>query len=102
MTIAKCTENGSNPPMFDLTLVEGGDERGKIHGPYIDFLIFPKNVGGGNIPTSAFFYVELEDLFKEFMKTYWNNSHGELTPPVIKMLREYADKLEQDLESRNK
>lgn len=29
MTIAKCTENGSNPPKFDLILIEGGYEGGE-------------------------------------------------------------------------
>lgn len=97
MTIARCTEGGLNPPKFDLTLVEGGSERGKIHGPYIDFNL-PDECWGGEYADAGVFYVELEDLLKEFIKTYWNNTHGELTPTVIKILREYADKIEQDLE----
>jgi hypothetical protein len=97
MTIAKCTENGLGQPRLDFDLKEGGTD----YGPYIDFE-FPSEYWYEEYTGVGVFYIELDALLKEFMKTYWNNSHGELTPRLIKMLREYADKLEQDLELRAK
>jgi hypothetical protein len=97
MTIAKCTENGLGQPQVDFTLVEGATK----HGPYIDFEL-PFEWLSEEYTGAGVFYFNLDDLLKEFINTYWDNSHGELTPRLIKLLREYADKIEQDLELREK
>lgn len=47
-----------------------------------------------------FFFVDLSVLLDEYINDYWDTSHGEETPVVIKMLRDYADKIEADLIKR--
>lgn len=102
MTTAKCTEDGANQPKFDFTLIEGLGTQDKFNpykGPYIDFEL-PDGCWEGEYEGPGVFWFSLEVLLEEFLKTYWNNSHGELTPKLIKMLREYADKIEQDIACR--
>lgn len=96
MTIAKCTKGGPGQPEIEFSLEEGNDKENF----YLDFLLpeecFPVGYKGLGI-----FHLNLEDLFEEFLNTYWKHTYGEQTPRLIKMLREYADKIEKDLEVRN-
>jgi len=98
MAIAKCSENGIGYPSIDFRLHEGGSTE-KDQDVYISFELpwdcLPDEYDGANVG-----YFLLEDLIKDFLLEYWDNSHGEFTPRVIKLLREYADKIERDLKLR--
>ena len=97
MTIARCTENSPGQPEIEFSLEEGNDNEGF----YLDFLL-PEECWPTDYNGLGIFHLNLEGLFKEFLNTYWKHTFGEQTPRLIKKLREYADKIEQDLEQRLK
>lgn len=92
MVRAKCTEKGACQPVYDFCCTEDD-------APYIDFELpegcWPEGYDGAGV-----FTVDFEDLLKDYLENYWDETHGELTPLMVNLLRKYADKIEQDLKKR--
>lgn len=95
MTLARCIKGGPGQPEIAFSLEEGNDNENF----YLNFLL-PEKCWPIDYEGLGIFHLNLEDLFEEFLKTYWEHTFGEQTPRLIKMLRKYADKIEQDLELR--
>ena len=86
---------------INVCLCEGysgsGEDKKNAHAPEISLRLTDELVECG-LP--EYLYVELPVLLDEFLEDYWEYSHGEETPILIKMLRDYADKIEADLVKR--
>ena len=103
MTLAVVADYDDCDDLFpiDVYLCEGysgnGENKKYAHTPEIS-LRLPKEFVELGLP--EYLYVALPALFDDFLDEYWEYSHGEETPILIKMLRDYADKIEADLVKR--
>lgn len=95
MTIARCITDEPGQPEIEFSLEEGNNNERF----YLDFLL-PEECWPLGYKGLGIFHVNLDALFKEFLSTYWEHTYGEQTPNLIKMLRKYADEIEQDLKQR--
>ncbi len=103
--IAVCTDRESNAPLIDIELKEGYDIRRKDREvpcerlPYV-LVDIPEKLLPSEYQGSGYFTVDLDTLLMDYMLQYWSWSHGEHTPKVIEILREFADRIEADLQRR--
>ncbi len=92
MTIAKCSENGKDCPKFDIDLYSGFDD-----DPVLAFSIpgecWPQSEYDGD----GVLIIKLKDLLEETFENHLQFDGGEGTHKITKLLREYADKLDEDV-----
>jgi len=97
MTIAKCTECGSIHPDLDFNLYSGFSWVEGLEDPKIGFSlpegVFCQNYSceDGNV-----FIIKLEDILRETVLESIEFDYGEGSHKITKLLRDYADKIDEE------
>lgn len=93
MTIAKCTEEGSCAPRFDLDICGGfGD------GPYISFSLPDECWPESDYDGAGVFTVDLKEILEEAINGVIEFDSGESAGEITALLREYADRIDAEAE----